>query len=120
MIWFDLIRPACLFSLGLDSRPLTAETRKVWEKVDSDVSLWQKRLGEVTQQQTATEEQKQLRQAIVQAFSAICVESCEDAVIKPLLAALDLLEDFQSESPYYASESDGRLYIYRIQVSPLQ
>ena len=111
MIWFDLIRPACLFSLGSDSTPLTAEIRQLWNKVDSDVRLWQKCLGEVNEQQTAMEEQKHLRQAIVQAFSAICVESCEESVIKPLLAALDLLDDFQRESPYYASESDGRLYI---------
>ena len=29
MIWFDLSRPACLFTLGLQSKPLTAETRLV-------------------------------------------------------------------------------------------
>ena len=79
----------------------------MWGKVSTDVILHQRCVNEVDQQQTAKEEQNQLRQAIVQAFSKICVESCEQTVIRPLLAALDLLEDFESESPYYVSESNG-------------
>ena len=26
MVWFDLIRPACLFTLGLQAAPLTVES----------------------------------------------------------------------------------------------
>ena len=111
MMWFDLIRPACLRTLGLSNEPLTAETSQVWKKVSTDVRLFQRCINEVNEQQTAKEEQNQLRQAIVQAFSKICVESCEEAVIRPLLAALDLLEEFECESPYYMSESNGQLYI---------
>lgn len=32
-------------------------------------------------------------------------------VIRPLMAALDLLEEFESASPYYRSETDGQLYV---------
>ena len=75
------------------------------------VPLFQRCLQEVEQQQTAKEEQNQLRQDIVQAFSKICVESCEHTIIRPLLEALDLLDDSECESPYYLSESNGQLYI---------
>ena len=111
MVWLELIRPACLFSLDLESKPLTAEARQVWDKVRTVVILFERCVNEVKHQEALKEEQDRLRQAIVQAFSNICVERCEHTVIRPLLAALDLLDDFESESPYSVSESDGQLYI---------
>ena len=93
------------------SEPLTAEARQVGDKVSTDVILFQRCVNEVDHPQTLKEEQNRLRQAIVQTFSNICVERCEHTVIRPLLAALDLLDDFESESPYSVSESDGQLYI---------
>ena len=39
MIWFDLVRPACLSVSGRASDPLSSETRQVYEKVSCDVAL---------------------------------------------------------------------------------
>ena len=82
----------------------------MWEKVSCDVALCQRCFNEVEEQEAAKEIEYQLRQAVVHAFSKICVESCEATVIRPLMAALDLLEEFESASPYYRSEADGQLY----------
>ena len=111
LAWFDLIRPACLFSLGLGTEALSNEARRVWGGVSSDVDLHQRCLAEVDRQETAKNQQNEIRQQVVQAFSAICVDTCERIVLRPLLLALDLLDEFESEAPYYVSETDGQAYI---------
>ena len=55
--------------------------------------------------------QNELWREIVQFLSAICVDSCESIVLRQLLFALDLLDEFESEAPYHVSETDGQAYV---------
>ena len=72
---------SCLFSLGLESKPLTAEARQVWDEVRTDVILFERCANEVKHQETLKEEQDRPRRAIVRVFSKICVERCEHTAI---------------------------------------
>ena len=119
MMWFELIRPACLRTLGLSDEPLTAETFQVSKKVSTDVRLFQRCVNEVNEQQTAKEEENQLRQAIVQAFSKICVESCERIVLRPLLLALDLLGHSRAR-PRFIYQRPMVRHISHIRISHFQ
>ena len=83
LVWFDYIRLACLLSLGLPTDVLTKEARRIWDKVSCEVEMHQRCLAEVTHQETALARQNELRREIVQAFSAICVDSCESIVLRP-------------------------------------
>ena len=98
-------------SLGLTTDALTKEARRVWDKVTCEVEMHQRCLAEVAHQETALARQNELRREIVQAVSAICVDSCERIVLRPLLLALDLLDEFESEAPYHVSETDGQAYV---------
>ena len=111
LVWFDYIRFACLLSLGLTTDALTKEARRVWDKVSCEVEMHQRCLAEVAHQENALARQNELRREIVEAFSEICVDSCECIVRRPLLLALDLLDEFESEAPFHVSETDGQAYI---------
>ena len=111
IIWFDLVRPACMSVSGRASDPLSSEACQVYEKVSLDFVLYQRCFNEVEEQEIAKAIECQLRQAVVDAFSKICVKSCEATVIRPLMVELNLLEEFESASPYYKSETDGQLYL---------
>ena len=39
------------------------------------------------------------------------MDSCESIVLRQLLLALDLLDEFESEAPFHVSATDGQAYI---------
>ena len=55
--------------------------------------MHQRCLAEVAEQEILKDNQNELRRQIVEAFTAICVDSCESIVIRPLLGALNLLDE---------------------------
>ena len=112
MVWFDLMRLACLSSLEISSEEVSQEAALLCDRVTLDDNLRERCLGEIVEQESQKTKQMTLRRLILDAFKELCAPRCEYSILRLLLTSLDIiLHEYETEAPFYVSYTDDLDYI---------
>ena len=88
-----------------------AEAAMLWSYVATDDVLCHRCITEVCEQEREKQIHEAMRREIADAFKQVCLPVFEDSFLRPLLASLDILDEYANEPPLVLSEEDGLAYI---------
>ena len=91
LLWNDFVYRAVS-----NSGSLTLEGRIVWSEICKSVALKDACTIAVEREMSQNRRFDEVRKELVNVFASLCVPACEDSILKPLLAHVNLLQEFST------------------------
>ena len=95
-LWDDVLKPQAKSDAGLfvGRQEIVVEAAEIWREICSEQHVRELCLDRVLQAHQQYESLRSKRDTVRTTFSRICCRSLEHSFVRPLLIALDLLQDF--------------------------